>query len=52
MTWYWHKWWRFVLSPSRQGVMLDCDGRWVHVIGALWWCTDREPTSNADVRVK
>ena len=40
MGWYWGKWWRFATSPSRQGVMLDGDGRWVHVLGPLWYRTD------------
>ena len=44
MSWYKHKWWRFALSPSREGVMLDADGRWVHLVGPLWWrASDPEP---------
>jgi len=41
MSWYWSKWWRFATSPSRSGVMLDGDGRWVHLLGPIWWLTDR-----------
>ena len=42
MSWYWSKWWRFATSPSRRGVMLDADGRWVHLIGPIWYRT-RDP---------
>ena len=40
MSWYWGKWWRFATSPSRSGIMLDGDGRWVHVLGPIWYRTD------------
>ena len=37
MTWYSSKWWRFATSSSRRGVMSDADGRWIHLIGSIWW---------------
>ena len=50
MSWYWRKWWRFALSPSRGGIFYDVDGRWVHVCGPVWfrtgpehsWCSECE----------
>jgi hypothetical protein len=44
MIWYWHRWWRVTLSPSRQGTIWDSAGRWRHVIGPVWWLTDPAPT--------
>jgi hypothetical protein len=44
MGWYWSKWWRFATSPSREGIMLDDDGRWVHFVGPIWWLTTRSRT--------
>jgi hypothetical protein len=41
MSWYQYKWWRFALSAARQGILIDAHGRWVHVLGPLWWMTDR-----------
>ena len=41
MSWYRSRWWRLALSPSRGGIMYDAAGRWIHVAGDLWFCTNR-----------
>lgn len=40
MSWYYWRWGRFAFSRSRQGTMIDVNGRWRHVLGALWYLTD------------
>ena len=36
MSWYTHKFWRFALSPSTEGLMLDGDGIWAHAVCGVW----------------
>jgi hypothetical protein len=45
MIWYTFKLGRLAFSRARQGVMWDSHGRWTHVLGPLWWLTDRSETS-------
>jgi hypothetical protein len=41
MSWAWRKWWRIAFSPSRDGTIWDHDGRWRHLLGAVWILTER-----------
>ena len=45
MNWAWCKWWRIALSPLRDEMIYDRNGRWQRSLGAVWLLTHRRRRS-------
>ncbi len=49
VSWYTSKWWRFAFAPASDPreatvAVIDADGRWVNVVGTLWFLAERGAT--------
>jgi hypothetical protein len=47
MSWYTSKWWRFAFAGTSETAVaiIDADGRWVNVVGSIWFLVERGATS-------